>query len=37
MGRLEKRYGQLKRLLQEVEEDLMKFSEHGNKAAGTRA
>lgn len=37
MGKFEKRYAQLKRILDGAEEDLMKFYENGNKAAGTRA
>lgn len=37
MSQFEKRYNQLKEILDETEEDLMKFYEKGNKAAGTRA
>jgi len=33
----EERYGQLTNLVEGAEEDLMKFYEKGNKAAGTRA
>ncbi len=37
MSTFEKRYSQLTETLDETEEDLMKFYEKGNKAAGTRA
>ncbi len=37
MSTFEKRYSQLTETLDEAEEDLMKFYEKGNKAAGTRA
>lgn len=37
MSSFEERYSQLNDLLDETEEDLMKFYEKGNKAAGTRA
>jgi ABC-type Zn uptake system ZnuABC Zn-binding protein ZnuA len=37
MSTFEKRYSQLTETLEEAEEDLMKFYEKGNKAAGTRA
>lgn len=37
MSTFEERYTQLSDVLEEVEEDLMKFYEKGNKAAGTRA
>jgi hypothetical protein len=37
MSTFEKRYSQLTEALDEAEEDLMKFYEKGNKAAGTRA
>jgi hypothetical protein len=37
MSKFEKRYSQLTETLDEAEEDLMKFYEKGNKAAGTRA
>ena len=36
MSTFEKRYSQLTEALDEAEEDLMKFYEKGNKAAGTR-
>ena len=37
MSTFDKRYSQLTDLLEDAEEDLMKFYEKGNKAAGTRA
>ncbi|MFB6098671.1 MAG: histone H1 [Salinibacter sp.] len=37
MSTFEERYSQLTDILQGAEEDLMKFYEKGNKAAGTRA
>jgi len=37
MSTFEKRYSQLTETLEGAEEDLMKFYEKGNKAAGTRA
>ena len=37
MSRFEKRYDELTGILDESKEDLMKFYEKGNKAAGTRA
>ena len=37
MSTFEERYSQLSDTLEGVEEDLMKFYEKGNKAAGTRA
>lgn len=37
MSTFEERYGQLTDILEGAEEDLMKFYEKGNKAAGTRA
>lgn len=37
MSTFEERYTQLSDILDEAEEDLMKFYEKGNKAAGTRA
>jgi vacuolar-type H+-ATPase subunit H len=37
MSTFEERYTQLSNILDEAEEDLMKFYEKGNKAAGTRA
>ena len=37
MSTFEERYGQLTDLIEGAEEDLMKFYEKGNKAAGTRA
>jgi hypothetical protein len=37
MSTFEERYGQLTDLVDGTEEDLMKFYEKGNKAAGTRA
>lgn len=37
MSSFEERYGQLTDILDDAEEDLMKFYEKGNKAAGTRA
>ena len=37
MSTFDERYGQLTDLLEDAEEDLMKFYEKGNKAAGTRA
>lgn len=37
MSTFEERYGQLADILDGAEEDLMKFYEKGNKAAGTRA
>jgi ABC-type Zn uptake system ZnuABC Zn-binding protein ZnuA len=37
MSTFEERYGQLKDNLDAAEEDLMKFYEKHNKAAGTRA
>jgi hypothetical protein len=36
-SRFEDRYSQLKQLIEDAEEDMMKFYEKGNKAAGTRA
>jgi len=37
MSTFDERYSQLTDTLEEAEEDLMKFYEKGNKAAGTRA
>jgi ABC-type Zn uptake system ZnuABC Zn-binding protein ZnuA len=37
MSNFEERYSQLNDVLDDTEEDLMKFYEKGNKAAGTRA
>ena len=37
MSTFDERYSQLTDILEGVEEDLMKFYEKGNKAAGTRA
>jgi hypothetical protein len=37
MSSFEERYSQLNDVLDDAEEDLMKFYEKGNKAAGTRA
>ena len=37
MSKFEERYNQLTTLLDDAEEDLMKFYEKENKAAGTRA
>ncbi|WP_103019063.1 histone H1 [Salinibacter altiplanensis] len=37
MSTFEERYSQLSETLEGAEEDLMKFYEKGNKAAGTRA
>jgi len=37
MSRFEDRYKELTGILEEAQEDLMKFYEKGNKAAGTRA
>ena len=37
MSRFEKRYDELTGILEDAQEDLMKFYEKGNKAAGTRA
>lgn len=37
MSTFDERYNQLNDVLDEAEEDLMKFYEKGNKAAGTRA
>jgi len=37
MSTFEERYSQLNDVLDDAEEDLMKFYEKGNKAAGTRA
>jgi hypothetical protein len=37
MSSFEERYNQLNDVLDDAEEDLMKFYEKGNKAAGTRA
>ena len=37
MSRFEKRYDELTDILEGSKEDLMKFYEKGNKAAGTRA
>jgi hypothetical protein len=37
MSNFEERYSQLNDVLDDAEEDLMKFYEKGNKAAGTRA
>jgi hypothetical protein len=37
MSKFEERYNELTDLVQGAEEDLMKFYEKGNKAAGTRA
>lgn len=37
MSRYEKRYEELTGILEDAQEDLMKFYEKGNKAAGTRA
>mgnify|MGYP006282728819 FL=1 len=37
MSTFDERYGQLTDILEDAEEDLMKFYEKGNKAAGTRA
>ncbi len=37
MSRFEERYDELSGILEETKEDLQKFYEKGNKAAGTRA
>lgn len=37
MSTFEERYGQLTDIIEGAEEDLLKFYEKGNKAAGTRA
>jgi predicted nucleic acid-binding Zn-ribbon protein len=37
MSKFEERYEELTNTVKEAEEDLMKFYEKGNKAAGTRA
>jgi hypothetical protein len=37
MSTFDERYSQLTDVLDDAEEDLMKFYEKGNKAAGTRA
>lgn len=37
MSTFDERYAQLQDLVENSEEDLMKFYEKGNKAAGTRA
>ncbi|PSQ66975.1 MAG: histone H1, partial [Bacteroidetes bacterium QH_1_61_8] len=37
MSTFEERYGELTDLIEGAEEDLLKFYEKGNKAAGTRA
>lgn len=37
MSRFEQRYDELTGILEGTKEDLMKFYEKGNKAAGTRA
>jgi len=37
MSTFDERYSQLTDVLEDAEEDLMKFYEKGNKAAGTRA
>jgi flagellar biosynthesis/type III secretory pathway protein FliH len=37
MSRYEERYEELTGILEDAQEDLMKFYEKGNKAAGTRA
>ncbi len=37
MSKFEERYSQLTGLIEDAEEDLMKFYEKENKAAGTRA
>ncbi|WP_022834844.1 histone H1-like protein [Salisaeta longa] len=37
MSKFEERYAELTDTVEEAEEDLMKFYEKGNKAAGTRA
>mgnify|MGYP002761313117 FL=1 len=37
MSTFDERYSELKGLIDDAEEDLMKFYEKGNKAAGTRA
>jgi hypothetical protein len=37
MSTFDERYSQLTDVVDEAEEDLMKFYEKGNKAAGTRA
>lgn len=37
MSKFEERYNELTGIINEAEEDLMKFYEKGNKAAGTRA
>lgn len=37
MSRFEDRYKELTGILEDAQEDLMKFYEKGNKAAGTRA
>jgi ABC-type Zn uptake system ZnuABC Zn-binding protein ZnuA len=37
MSTFEERYSQLTNIIEESEEDLLKFYEKGNKAAGTRA
>lgn len=37
MSTFEERYGELTGIIEDAEEDLLKFYEKGNKAAGTRA
>jgi hypothetical protein len=37
MSKFDERYSELKDIIDDAEEDLMKFYEKGNKAAGTRA
>jgi hypothetical protein len=37
MSKFEERYNELTGIINDAEEDLMKFYEKGNKAAGTRA
>ncbi len=37
MSQFEERYEELTGILEDAQEDLMKFYEKGNKAAGTRA
>ncbi len=37
MSTFEERYGELTDIIEDAEEDLLKFYEKGNKAAGTRA
>ena len=37
MSTFEERYSQLTDIVEDAEEDLLKFYEKGNKAAGTRA